>query len=462
MRDAVDRLFMQVSQSPKLKTHAMEPFRKELLENAKEFYDRFIREQFAVPGVRYDLGLAYHRLAEIHRELGDYGAAEDSLTKAITILDEFVRTQPDRAEYQRDLTGCYVTFGLVYSNTARWDKAESAYQQALAIQQKQAAANPEAPEHRYALAKTYSALGLVYNSSGSPESAAIMCQHAQDILSKLVQDYPMESAYQSLLAGTQMNVGQVYLTKGWQEKAVAALKEAQGIYGKLVQERPDVLPEEWETFGRSRTVLGMAYRNANQSEKAEEEQRQALRIFEKLAQDHPDVPEYAYDVGRCRMELARTAETAGRPESALEEYAKAIENMEQAMRKGYLRARNYIIDARIMRAGVLADLRDLGRAIEDLEAVVRQRDLNHLNLYNAACFFSRASAKVGHDTKLSPTDRNRLKAGYADRAMDFLHQAVAKGWRHPSMIKEDHDLDPLRSRSDFRKLLADLDEKTKQ
>src|SRR5262249_21919857 len=102
-RDAVDQLFTQVSQSPKLKAQAMEKFRKDLLQKAKEFYERFIREQFDVPAVRYDLGLAYYRLGEIDRELGDYSAAEDSLTKSIALLDEFVRAQPGLADHDGDL-----------------------------------------------------------------------------------------------------------------------------------------------------------------------------------------------------------------------------------------------------------------------------------------------------------------------------------------------------------------------
>src|SRR5262249_55416477 len=94
-RDAVDQLFTDVSQSPKLKTRGMEHCRKALLKKAKGFYERFIHEQFDAPGVRYDLGLAYYRLAEIHRQLGDYPAAEESLTKAIKLLDELVRAQPE-------------------------------------------------------------------------------------------------------------------------------------------------------------------------------------------------------------------------------------------------------------------------------------------------------------------------------------------------------------------------------
>ena len=55
-----------------------------------------------------------------------------------------------------------------------------------------------------------------------------------------------------------------------------------------------------------------------------------------------------------------------------------------------------------------------------------------------------------------------MKAGYAERAMELLRQAVAKGWRHPRVIKEDPDLEPLRARQDFQKLLAELEEKAKQ
>jgi tetratricopeptide (TPR) repeat protein len=289
-----------------------------------------------------------------------------------------------------------------------------------------------------------------------------MFQQAQNILSKLVQQYPNESQYKSMLASTQMHLGQVYLGKGWNEKAEIVLKEAQSIYGKLVQGRPDVLPEEWESLGRSHVFLGTVYLQAKPIEKAEEEQQQALRIFEKLAQEHPDVLEYAYDVGRCHMELGRTADRAGQPEVALEEYAKAIEIMEQALSRGYLRVRVVLLAARINRDAIQAERGDHGRATEDVEALLRQGDLLALHVYNAACAFSRASAAAEHDAKLSPTERDRVKAGYADRAMELLRQAVAKGYRKPSIIKPDPDLDSLRARKDFQKLLADLEANEKE
>jgi hypothetical protein len=94
--------------------------------------------------------------------------------------------------------------------------------------------------------------------------------------------------------------------------------------------------------------------------------------------------------------------------------------------------------------------------------VARLEDFTSGNFYNVACVFSRASAAAEHDTKLSTADRARLKARYADRAMEYLRRAVAEGWRNTSVAKKDADLDPLRARIDFQKLLAELEEKTKQ
>src|SRR5262249_11999668 len=63
-RDTVDRFFTQVGESRQLKAQGMEKFRKDMLQNARDFYDRFIREHLDAPEVRHDLGLAYLRLAK--------------------------------------------------------------------------------------------------------------------------------------------------------------------------------------------------------------------------------------------------------------------------------------------------------------------------------------------------------------------------------------------------------------
>jgi serine/threonine protein kinase len=458
--DAVDRLFTQVSQSPKMKSQGMEKFRKELLQNAKEFYERFIREQFDAPGVRYDLGLAHHRLAEIHHELSDYAAAEESSAKAVAILGALARAQPETAEYQRDLAAGYSMLGLIYADTTRWEEANAAYEQALAILEEQVRAHPEVTEYEYTLAKTYGASALMYHRSRRLEDAEKRFQQAFDVLNKLVQNHPLNSEYQWLMATTQMNWAQDCLTRGWSEKAETALKEAQSVYGRLVRARSDAPPEDWQSLARCDAILGIAYRQQAKFERAEAAQQQALEIFEKVAHEHPDVLAYVYDVGRCYMELATTADRAGRTDAALATFGKAIAIIEGVVGKGYQAGRKALRDARLLRAMTLATRGDHAQATAEAEAVAQLEDFS--NFYNVACVFSRASAAADHDTKFSTADRARLKARYADRAMEYLRQAVAEGWRSPSVAKKDTDLDPLRARQDFQKLLAELEEKTKQ
>lgn len=63
------------------------------------------------------------------------------------------------------------------------------------------------------------------------------------------------------------------------------------------------------------------------------------------------------------------------------------------------------------------------------------------------------------DTQLPAAKRRDLAHSYADRAMALLRQAVAKGYKDAAHLKKDKDLDPLRSRPDFQKLLAELEQK---
>jgi hypothetical protein len=45
----------------------------------------------------------------------------------------------------------------------------------------------------------------------------------------------------------------------------------------------------------------------------------------------------------------------------------------------------------------------------------------------------------------------------AARATELLRQAVAKGYKNAAHMRTDADLDGLRQRDDFRKLLAEMD-----
>jgi serine/threonine protein kinase/tetratricopeptide (TPR) repeat protein len=460
-RDAVDQLFTKVSQSPKLKAQPMEKFRKELLQLAKEFYNRFVNEEFDAPGVRHDLGLAYLRLAEIDRGLGDYPAAEDSLGKAISTFRELLRDEPGKAEYEHDRGAGYAALAQVYFDKGQMEKADAAFEQALAIQEPQAAAYPEMAEYQYALAKTYRALGYMHGRLARVDSALKRHQQALDILNKLVRDH-RTTEYQSLLATTQMNLANTYNTKGWFDEAEPLLKEAQRIYEQLVHDPANALPEHRESLGQCLAILGMAYRGQAQTKKAEEAQQRALEILEKLSKEHPGVLDYLYDVGRCYVELGQTALRGGQFDATVAINDKAIEILRSLVKKDYGAAGPSLLKARTVRALGLAARGDHAQATAEAEALFQQEGLHSGHYYDLACTYAQASAAVDRDGKLSPGDRARQKARYADRAMEFLQKAVAEGYNNPQAIKTDPDVDPLRARKDFQELAAELEAKEKE
>ena len=68
-----------------------------------------------------------------------------------------------------------------------------------------------------------------------------------------------------------------------------------------------------------------------------------------------------------------------------------------------------------------------------------------------------------HAARNAPTilwaRRKELARGYAERALALLRQAVQRGFKDAARMKKDPDLEPLRTRDDFKKLLAHLEGK---
>ena len=81
--------------------------------------------------------------------------------------------------------------------------------------------------------------------------------------------------------------------------------------------------------------------------------------------------------------------------------------------------------------------------------------------YDAACFLSQGVPIVAKHDKLDDKQRQEAAKFYGDAAMKLLRDAVSKGYKDVPHMKKDTDLDPLRQREDFQKLLADLEGKGK-
>src|SRR5262249_59171455 len=98
-RDAVDRYYTRVSEDRLLNEPQMERLRKDLLETAREFYQKFVDQRQGDPRARADLGHASLRLAAIASALGAVAEAIGHDERARVIFAGLAAQHPRVPQY---------------------------------------------------------------------------------------------------------------------------------------------------------------------------------------------------------------------------------------------------------------------------------------------------------------------------------------------------------------------------
>jgi serine/threonine protein kinase/tetratricopeptide (TPR) repeat protein len=180
----------------------------------------------------------------------------------------------------------------------------------------------------------------------------------------------------------------------------------------------------------------------------------ALKLFEetltlrkaKLGPDHPHTLASMFCLAESLVNLGRGAE--------------AVDIIEDLVR----RAEGQVVYPRIIPDGMNLRLRHF-RQFKDIagcqETADRWEELKRTDpesLYQSA-YFRAVCAAVIRETDTTPAgEANAIEQ--ADQAMAWLKQAIAAGFTNVALIKTDKDLDALRDREDFKKLLAELERNT--
>ena len=237
-------------------------------------------------------------------------------------------------------------------------------------------------------------------------------------------------------------------------------------------------------------MLGKALANAGRWPEAEEAQRQGIALLEKLMEDFPQLPHYWAELGVTQCYLGRALTGKNRPGAALSCFDKAIYLLDKTIAQGWRAAivRGSLRDTHCSRAQALTALgrhkeaiKDWNRAIElddggqratlqldrasslaragehaqavvQAESIAAAKDVSASTFYTAACVHAQAAAAAKGDQSLCER--------YSKRAVELLRHAADTGYKDVAHMKKDPDLDPLRSRGDFKKLLADLEAKS--
>jgi tetratricopeptide (TPR) repeat protein len=289
---------------------------------------------------------------------------------------------------------------------------ESEYAAAIAIQKQLAADFPARPDLRVALAHSYTALGSVFANTGRLPEAEIALRAALDLRKQLAADLPARPDLRQHLAATQGNLGCVLEDLGRSKEADEAYSAAHTVNKQLVAE----FPKQLDLRNELTSALGnLAFFRLRQRDfqAAKAYLNEAWPHHEAVLKAIPGNPIYRQFYHNNLVALVQTSAGLG----------------DQA---GALRAAER--------------LRDLGWDPPG-------------DAYDAACALSLCMPIVQKNEKASQDERAKQAASYGDAAMKMLHAAVARGFKDSAHMQEDKDLESLRERDDFKKLLAEMEPK---
>jgi tetratricopeptide (TPR) repeat protein len=315
-----------------------------------------------------------------------------------------------------------------YAALKRHDEAIKLYEDALAAQKRVLAPDhPDTLASMHNLANSYAALNRHAEALKLREETLAARRRV------LPPDHPDT-------LGTMTGLARCY-------SALKRHAEAAKLYEEILAARKRVLPKDHRDTLASMNNLASSYAALNRHAEALELREETLAIRKRvLPKDHPDTLISIGALADSLFQLDRGVEAL----PLLDEFvAKAptspTVNPRLIPRVFRFRAKHF------QKLGDPAGCRATAEMWENLS----RTDAD--SLFNAACFRAVTAAVQAN---ISEADTAQLAKVEADKAMAWLTKAVAAGYKDAAHIRKDANLDFLRDREDFKKLLASLEAKS--
>jgi serine/threonine-protein kinase len=390
-------------------------------------------------------------LGLLHRDLGRHDRAEAEYRLALEVRERMARDFPDLPLYQSNLAYSFSNLAGVHRSQGRTDDAEAEYWRAQAIRERLVRGHPDNPTYRADLAQTHHDLGLLFADRRQRDRAEPEYRTALALRIAVVHDHPGQLGHWFDLAWTCNNLGGVYYNQRQQTRAAAAHFAALTIRAGLAWRKPDNT-EYLSVLGLSLSNLADSFNDANLPAVTAGLNTLSIRLQETVLGRAPADEDARRYLSEAHWGRAQSREKLGRDADAVADWQRAVEFANAASRP-YLRAQL---------AGALSRIGRHAEAAAEAEKAVREPNTPGLILYDAACILALASAAVDQSKDQDAAERERLRDQRAARAVELLRKAQSVGFFKESAVvahmKSDSDLDALRSREDFRRFLASLDQ----
>ena len=303
-------------------------------------------------------------------------------------------------------------------------------------------------------------VSLLHQSGRTAESLEPM-KEAVAAFDQLIPSEPQNFELREAFGRALMNLGTLSTNLNHVDDAGRLFERALTNYDGLIRDRPN---HSQYAFG-----LGLAHQSlawwltrAGRERESLEEYRLSIEIFDRLARDHPDVAEYASRQALALINRGNMLRSLNRLDEALETMQRAQGVVAAVIRK-YPDVPLYQGMSADLAINIAAVFNAMGRSAEAKTAYTqallehdRLQNKTEVDRFNVACLHGRLAILIAAEPDGSTPARREEVARHLDQAMDALFAAVKAGYRRRSAFAGDPDLELLRSRPDFGRLMMDL------
>ena len=327
-RDAVEEYCTKVSNDPRLKEKDLEALRKELLESAIRFHQKFVDQHREDPNLRADLGRAYLDLSDLTGQ-SDYAQAVQLSRQATTIFAELIFQDPAEGSYYLDLSQALTNLGGIMDTHGQTKEARAAWEDALrtleSVRQQQGSSQRFRRLYMRACSRLaymlYDKLGSEAEAIATFRKAIALVEDGQAPATELPDVFSTSELYTSLgqILGKSGKAPQEGLF--WCEKGVQLLQP------RLTRTyRPAALLHYLSSAYFS---TAEALRYLSRYDSAVQYYRKAAELSEELVAAHPGVVNYQFELGACYNNLHGTQLLLGQGPQAMESLKKSVEVKER-------------------------------------------------------------------------------------------------------------------------------------
>ncbi|HVG94157.1 MAG TPA: protein kinase [Planctomycetota bacterium] len=427
----------------------------------------------ALPQLRAQLAASLVAHGVLLSRSGKHLQAEPPLRRAVDVGAKLSAEFPRTPEYRHVWATALMTLANALDGQGMTDEAETAIREAARLAEALAKDFPDVPAYGLSVAALHCNLGLLVRDAGRPEASLEWFDRAATRLEAILAMEPgLVEARQFLLnsrAGqaaaldalgrheealkprAEVRTHIVELHGPLHPEAVAATYELLDLYralgrgADLLRLRQQVLeenraalgPDHIETLGALSNVA-LSHDDAGEPARALEVRAKALAALREKFPDHP----YLLVTLGTQADTLSALGRGGEAVPLIDEYVARATAPDIAAHVPHL------LQLRLRHFERAKDSAGCRATAEMLERVGR-RDPE--GLYDAACFRAVTAAVL----RAASGDARAVEEE-AQQALAWLRKAVAAGFGDAEHVANDKDLDALRDREDFRRLVETL------